>query len=255
MAKAKFSGKAGIWISGINPVRAALQSANIVIEEMVFSRTDQKIQQLLGLGRARNISIRQEHRDTLTMRVGHSHHQGVALRGAEFHYLSMEDMLQQPLDSLEPVVILDSIQDPQNFGALLRSACFLGAKAVIIPKDRAAQVTSTVVKVSAGATAYLPVARVTNLVSGLQRLKEKGLWIIGLDLEAGQSLYAADLTVPLGLVVGNEQKGIRPLVRKNCDLLLQIPAMGPLQSLNAATAGAVALAELQRQRMAVGRQR
>lgn len=224
-----------------------------MIEEMVFSRTDRKIQELLELGRTRNISIRQEKRDTLTMLVGHSHHQGVALRGAEYPYTSMEEFLQQPLVTLGPIVILDSIQDPQNFGALLRSACFLGARAVVITKDRAAQVTSTVAKVSAGATAYIPVVRVTNLVTGLQRLKEKGLWIIGLDLEARQHLYDADLTVPLGLVVGNEQKGIRPLVRKNCDLLLQIPAVGPLQSLNAATAGAVALAEIQRQRMAAGR--
>ena len=250
MAKTKFSDKSGIWISGINPARSALQSGNIVIEEMVFSRSDQKIQELLQLCRKRNVSSRQEKRDTLTMLVGHSHHQGVALRGAEYPYISMEEVLQQSLDTLDPIVILDSIQDPQNFGALLRSACFLGARVVVITKDRAAQVTSTVAKVSAGATAYISVMRVTNLVAALQRLKEKGLWIVGLDLEARQRLYDADLTVPLGLVVGNEQKGIRPLVRKNCDLLLQIPAIGPLQSLNAATAGAVALAEVQRQRAA-----
>ncbi|MDY0039852.1 MAG: 23S rRNA (guanosine(2251)-2'-O)-methyltransferase RlmB [Desulforhabdus sp.] len=254
MVKVKSSDRTAIWISGIIPVKAALRSGNISIDEMVFSRTDRKTEELLSLSRARNLLARQESRDALTLLVGHSHHQGVALRGAEFPYLSMEDVLMQPLDSVEPMVILDSVQDPQNFGALLRSACFFGAKSAVIAKDRAAQVTATVVKVSAGATAYLPVVRVTNLVAALQRLKEKGLWIVGLDLEAGKQLYDADLTVPLGVVVGNEQKGIRPLVRKNCDLLLQIPARGPLQSLNAATAGAVALAEIQRQRAAtIGR--
>jgi len=248
MKQSKSYPKKKIWISGINPVRAALQSGNTAIEEMVCGRTDQKTERLVELGRAKNIHIRHESRNVLSTLVGHSHHQGVALLVAEFPYTSFEEILSRPIKVLEPLLILDSVQDPQNLGALLRSACFLGAKSIIIPKDRAAQITDSVIKVSAGATAYLPIVRVTNIVTSLQQLKNKGLWIVGLDLEAERTLYELDLSVPLCLVVGNEQKGIRQLVRKTCDLLAKISPKGPLQSLNAATAGAVALAEVQRQR-------
>lgn len=237
----------------MNPVRAALRSGRISIERMLLCKRDRKVQELVDLARNRNIPIQQESRDDLTTLLGHSHHQGVALLGAEYPYLSIEEILQSSLDDLDPLLILDSIQDPQNFGALLRSACFLGMKAVVVPKDRAARVTGTVARVSAGATAYIPVVRVTNLSSTLQQLRDKGLWIVGLDVEASQDLFEADLAVPTGLVVGNEHKGIRPLVRKSCDLLVGIPAMGSLQSLNAAAAGAIAMAEVRRQRMAAAR--
>lgn len=248
MRQSKSHSKKSLWISGINPVEAALQSENIAIEEMICGRTDQRTEKLIALGRAKNIQIRHEGRNVLSTIVGHPHHQGIALLAAEFPYTSFDEMISRPTEALEPVVVLDSVQDPQNLGAILRSACFLGAKTVIFPKDRAAQITSAVIRVSAGATAYLPIVRVTNIVACLQELKSKGLWIVGLDLEAEQTLYEIDLSVPLALVVGNEQKGIRQLVRKTCDLLVKISPSGPLQSLNAATAGAIALAEVQRQR-------
>jgi 23S rRNA (guanosine2251-2'-O)-methyltransferase len=119
---------------------------------------------------------------------------------------------------------------------------------VVLPRDRAAQVTGTVVRVAAGGTSHVPVFQVTNLVRAMEMLKGSGLWIAGLDVQGSVGLYDADLTSPMALVIGNEQKGLRPLVRRQCDLLLHIPARGAIDSLNAATAGAVALAELQRQR-------
>jgi 23S rRNA (guanosine2251-2'-O)-methyltransferase len=131
---------------------------------------------------------------------------------------------------------------------MLRSGCCLGAKGVVVPKDRAAAVTGAVIKVAAGAASLIPVAQVTNLVRTIKKVKDAGLWVVGLDLQGHQSLHDADLSMPIGLVVGNEHKGLRPLVREHCDLLLHIPAYGPLQSLNAATAAAIALAEIQRQR-------
>jgi 23S rRNA (guanosine2251-2'-O)-methyltransferase len=136
---------------------------------------------------------------------------------------------------------------------MIRSASFLGAKGLIVPRDRSARISATVIKVASGATVYLPIIQVTNLAQALERLKKSGLWIVGLDVEGKQSLYEADLSMPLGLVVGNEQKGLRPLIRKLCDFLVRIPSGGPLQSLNAATAGAIALAEVQRQRGAFNR--
>jgi 23S rRNA (guanosine2251-2'-O)-methyltransferase len=124
----------------------------------------------------------------------------------------------------------------------------LGAKGVLLPRDRAAQVTETVVRIAAGGTSHVPLVQVTNLVRAMEALKDSGLWIAGLDIQGEVRIHDADLTVPLAMVVGNEQKGLRPLVRRECDLLVHIPAHGPIDSLNAATAGAVALAELQRQR-------
>jgi 23S rRNA (guanosine2251-2'-O)-methyltransferase len=150
---------------------------------------------------------------------------------------------------------LDSIQDPQNLGAILRSACFLGAKGVVIPMDRSAPVTAAVIKIAAGATSYIPVARVTNLVRTLKQLKKAGYWVAGLEVASEKTIYEADLAEPLCLVIGNEQKGIRPLVKSECDLLVRIPATGPLQSLNAAAAAAIGLAEVQRRRLAATKDR
>jgi 23S rRNA (guanosine2251-2'-O)-methyltransferase len=120
---------------------------------------------------------------------------------------------------------------------------------VIIPKDRSARVTAAVIKIAAGATGYVPVARVTNIARALKQLKSAGYWVVGLEAGAGKNSYEADLTVALCLVIGNEQKGIRPLVKSECDLLVKIPAAAPLDSLNAASAATVALYEVLRQRL------
>jgi 23S rRNA (guanosine2251-2'-O)-methyltransferase len=239
-----------LWICGINPVREALQGDIAVLETLLLARRpdDDRAIAIERDARAARIPIQHLDRETLTELVGHAHHQGVALRCQGFPYADADTFLKHNAEELSPLVVLDSIQDPQNLGAILRSACFLGARGVILPKDRAAAVTSTVLKVAAGAASHLPIARVTNLVRTLETLKEAGLWVVGLELKSGHSLYDADLTVPLALVVGNEHKGLRPLVREHCDLLLHIPAHGALQSLNAATAAAIALAEIQRQR-------
>lgn len=246
--KNKFPKATGLWITGINPVKVALQAGNPGMQELLIARVDARSEELIESARRQGVPMRRTTREELTAVVGHMHHQGVALRASEYSYTALESILAHPLQQREPLVILDSIQDPQNLGAILRSACFLGAAALIIPKDRSASVTSTVIKVAAGATAHVPVVQVTNLARTLDMLKQAGLWIVGLAVQGSQPLYEADLSVPLGLVVGNEQKGIRPLLRKHCDLLVQIPNHGPLQSLNAATASAIALAEIQRQR-------
>jgi 23S rRNA (guanosine2251-2'-O)-methyltransferase len=135
---------------------------------------------------------------------------------------------------------------------MLRSACFLGARGVIIPKDRSASVSATVIKIAVGATVYVPVARVTNLARALKQLKSAGYWVAGLEVKGSKRSYEADFTVPLCLVIGNEQKGLRPLIRSECDLLVQIPPAGPLDSLNAASAATVVLYEVLRQRLILG---
>ncbi len=238
-----------IWISGVNPVREALRAKNIAVAELLLSRSDSRGQELEELAQERGIPVTRSSGQRIAGLAGHTHHQGVTLRISEFPYTDFEDLLQRPLAERDPLLVLDGIQDPQNLGAVLRSACFLGAKAVIIPKDRSAHVTAVVIKRAAGATAYVPVARVTNITRTLKALKSAGYWVTGLEVEGSRNLYDADFTVPLCLVIGNEQKGMRPLVRSECDLLVRIPAAGPLDSLNAASAATLALYEVLRQRL------
>jgi 23S rRNA (guanosine2251-2'-O)-methyltransferase len=239
-----------IWISGVNPVRETLLAGELAAGELVLSRSDSRGQEIEELAAKRGIPVtRAAARDRIAELTGHAHHQGVALRISEFPYAELENLLEKPLAEREPLLVLDSIQDPQNLGAILRSACFLGAKGVIIPKDRSARVTATVIKIAAGATGYVPIARVTNIARALRQFKSTGYWVAGLEAGAARNSYEADLTVALCLVIGNEQKGIRPLVKSECDLLVKIPAAGPLDSLNAASAATVALYEVLRQRL------
>jgi 23S rRNA (guanosine2251-2'-O)-methyltransferase len=238
-----------IWISGVNPVREVLLCEKIQPGELVLSRTDSRGRELEELAEKRRVRFTRSLNETISELAGHSHHQGAALKVAEFPYTELEDILEKPLIERDPLLVLDSIQDPQNLGAILRSACFLGAKGVIIPKDRSASVTATVIRISAGGAGYVPVVRVTNIARTLMLIKSAGYWTAGLEAMGGKNLYEADLTVPLCLVIGNEQKGIRPLIRKECDILVRIPAAGPLDSLNAASAATVALYEVLRSRL------
>jgi 23S rRNA (guanosine2251-2'-O)-methyltransferase len=145
-------------------------------------------------------------------------------------------------------LILDGIQDPQNLGALVRTACAAGAHGVITLKDRAAPVTGAVYKASAGAVEHIPVVSVVNIAHAIDFLKARGAWIAGTSADSRQNLYELDGTVDLALVIGSEGKGIRPLVAKKCDFLVRIPLRGSIPSLNASAAGAIALYEIIRQR-------
>ena len=144
--------------------------------------------------------------------------------------------------------MLDNIQDPRNLGAIIRTALCVGIQGVIVPKDRSAPPTPAVSKASAGALEHIRLARVTNLVQTIKHCKTSGLWIMGLHKDAAQSIYAADMSGSIVLVIGGEQKGIRRLVKKNCDFLVSIPQQGEFNSLNASVAAAVAMYEAFRQR-------
>ncbi len=239
-----------MWISGIHPARESLLARSSFIREMRVARDDRRVAELVETAMKLGISIRHERRDALTALLGHAHHQGIALHMTEFPYASLESLFDRPSGEHEPLVILDCIQDPRNLGAVLRCACFLGAAGVVSPRDRSARMTDAVMKAAAGAASYLPIVQVTNLVRTIEDLKGRGFWTAGLEVEGGKSIYDADLDAPLALVVGNEQKGLRPLVRRQCDFLVRIPASGPVQSLNAAAACAIALSEVQRRRIA-----
>jgi len=149
------------------------------------------------------------------------------------------------------ILVLDSIQDPRNLGALVRTANVCGAHGVIIPRDRAARITPIVVKASAGATALTPVARVTNIASTLERLKEEGIWILGAEAQAETPFFQQDMTMDLAMVIGSEGRGIRPLVLSKCDLTVSIPMRGQIPSLNASVAAGILLYEVIRQRLMI----
>ena len=177
-------------------------------------------------------------------------HQGVAALSAAYDYCEVDDILKKAEEKGEPpfVIILDGIEDPHNLGAIIRTANLSGAHGVIIRADRAVGLTATVAKASAGAINYTPVAKVTNISDTLRRLKEKGLWFVCADMD-GETVYDLDLTGPIGLVIGNEGKGVSPLVRKNCDYTASIPMKGDIDSLNASVAAGVFAFETVRQRL------
>ena len=177
-------------------------------------------------------------------------HQGVIAYIAAFEYATVDDILKKAEDKGEPpfVVILDDIEDPHYLGAIIRTANLAGAHGVIIPKHRAAGLTATAVKASAGAVSYTPVAKVTNISKTIEELKDKGLWFVCADM-GGTTMYDLDLKGPIGLVVGNEGKGVSRLVKEKCDFIASIPMFGDIDSLNASVATGVLAYEIVRQRM------
>lgn len=177
-------------------------------------------------------------------------HQGVIAYGAAYEYGEVEDMLALAQEKGEDpfLFVLDNIEDPHNLGAIIRTANLAGAHGVIIPKRRAAGLTATVAKTSAGALNYTPVAKVTNLSKTMEDLKEKGLWFVCADM-GGESMYRLNLTGPIGLVIGSEGEGVGRLVREKCDFVAGIPMKGDIDSLNASVAAGVLAYEIVRQRL------
>ena len=177
-------------------------------------------------------------------------HQGVVAVLSAFAYSTIDDMfaLAEKKGETPFFFILDGIEDPHNLGAIIRTANLAGAHGVILPKRRAAGLTATVVKASAGAIHYTPVAKVTNIVSTIEQLKEKGMWFVCADMD-GELMYRQNLTGPIGLVIGNEGKGVSRLVKEHCDVISSIPMKGDIDSLNASVAAGVLAYEIVRQRM------
>lgn len=177
-------------------------------------------------------------------------HQGIAAAYTEYKYYDVEDILEEAQAKNEPalVVILDKIEDPQNLGAMIRTAECMGANGVIIARRNACAITDTVEKVAAGACSYVKVARVANITETIKKLKNNGLWIYGLDMDGEANIYDYDLTGSVGIVIGNEGQGISRLVKENCDAILKIPMYGKINSLNASASMAMTTYEICRQK-------
>jgi 23S rRNA (guanosine2251-2'-O)-methyltransferase len=195
-------------------------------------------------------SMKKMSRAALNKLAGSPFHQGIAARVSPFPVVDISDILKHPAGKGEEpfLLLVDNITDPQNLGALIRTGICAGIHGVIIPKDRSSPPTPAVSKASAGALEYANFARVSNMAACIKILKQSGIWVIGLDPAAENSLFSTDLTGSLAVVVGGEGKGIRPLVKKHCDDLVSIPNKGRVDSLNAAVAGGIAMYEALRQR-------
>ncbi len=253
MADSDRKNAGGRYVFGVNPVLEVLRARADQVEK-IFVAEGQVAQKSAAeiFSRARDAGVRVEKvsRERLASLADGGVHQGVVAEVREFEYAEIEDLLEAAEASGRPalIVVLDEVQDPQNLGAIIRSAHALGAHGVVIAKDRAANVTGAVAKASAGAIEYCPVARVTNLSRALEQLKEKGLWIAAADPAGDQPLWSARLDGPMALVVGSEGPGIRKGVLEHCDLRVQIPMSGEVASLNASVSAALLLYEACRQR-------
>ena len=183
--------------------------------------------------------------------ANNKNYQGVIAFVPPFSYCEIEDILECAKEKNEDpfVLILDGIEDPHNLGAIIRTAETAGMHGIIIPKRRSASVNSTVSKVSSGAVEYMKIARVTNITDAIDKLKKEGLWICGTDINTDKYYYNQDLTGPIGIVIGNEGKGISDKVKKNCDFLVKIPMRGKVTSLNASVSTGIIIYEALKQRL------
>ena len=238
-----------IWIYGVNPVSEALRSGRCRITEILLAqgRSPAALEAIITKAQSKKIPVRTTERAQLDSLTKNAPHQGVVAMIEQFDYADLDSVLNDGKGN-PFLLILDGVEDPRNLGALIRTADACGVWGVIIPKDRAAGITPAVVKGSAGAIFHIPVVRVTNIPSTLREIKERNIWVAGAAADAQTTLYQHDLTIPLAVVIGGEGRGVRPLVKRTCDLLVSIPMRGQVNSLNASVAGSIILYECLRQR-------
>jgi 23S rRNA (guanosine2251-2'-O)-methyltransferase len=242
-------------IYGIHPVLECLKTDSRAIERIYLSQGvgGRGLQEIIDLARSKGVSIKFEPRFALDRKTGNAVHQGVVAVCGTCGYVDLEDILDY-LGQAALLVLLDSVEDPRNLGAILRSCAFFGVDGIIIPKDKAAGLSPTVAKTAEGALEHLRIARVTNLARTIDDLKKKGIWVVG--IESGQEILCdqVDFDVPIALVFGNEGQGLRRLTREKCDVLASIPSIGLIHSLNVSVAAGIALYEVARTRRIRGRQ-
>jgi 23S rRNA (guanosine2251-2'-O)-methyltransferase len=242
----------GDLLYGVHPLCEALKAGRRKIKGLYVSksRTTGGVGALLGLANAKGIPVQYKDVNYFKARLGNAVHQGVAAHVDALPLADEKAILNKAeRENERPLVLaLDGVVDPQNLGSLVRTALAMGVHGIIIPKARAAPLSPTVSKASAGAMEHTLFARVSNLVSALKRMKKSGLWVAGACAASGQPVNEAALDVGLVLVIGGEGKGIRPLVRSTCDYLVSVPQKTVVNSLNAAVAGAMVMYEIMRQR-------
>ncbi|MCA0151210.1 MULTISPECIES: 23S rRNA (guanosine(2251)-2'-O)-methyltransferase RlmB [Rossellomorea] len=242
------------FIGGRNPVIEALKSGRD-INKIWIAEGSQKgsIQQIVGLAKESNVMVQYVPKKKIEQMVSENH-QGVVASVAAYQYAELDDLFQKAEQKGEDpfILILDELEDPHNLGSIMRTADAAGAHGIIIPKRRAVGLTSTVAKASTGAIEHIPVARVTNLSRAVDELKERGVWIAGTDAKGKQDFRQLDGTLPIGLIIGSEGKGMSRILRDKCDFLVQLPMIGHVTSLNASVAASILMYEVYRKRHPLG---
>ncbi len=238
------------YLEGKNAVREAL-AAGTPLQRVWFLKNDEKgaLVSLKKQVREKGIPFKETDRAALDRISKTGHHQGVIAQAAAVSFSSLEDVFANAEKKGEDpfLILLDGIEDPHNFGAIIRTAEALGAHGVVIAKDRSAPLSEVVMRASAGALHYLPIVRVTNLAQTIEQLKKRSLWFVCADMD-GTPADQLSLTGPIGLIIGNEGKGVSRLVRERCDFVASIPMRGQVSSLNASVAAGILTAEIDRQR-------
>lgn len=240
-----------VW--GRNPVLSLLRAGGRRVDEVaVLAGAAGPLGEIVALARRSGVKVSFRTREQLTAIAGSPDHQGVVARVAAASYVDLDEILSIPGDRREPALLiaLDQVQDPRNLGAVLRTADAFGVHGVVVAKHHQVGLTGAAARTAMGALESVPVARETNLVAALERVKAAGVWVFGAVASGGTPVWRVDLTGPVCLVLGSEGEGLRTLVRNTCDTLVTIPAAGHVGSLNVAAAGAILCYEVLRQRTA-----
>ncbi|HEV3483690.1 MAG TPA: 23S rRNA (guanosine(2251)-2'-O)-methyltransferase RlmB [Candidatus Acidoferrales bacterium] len=240
------------WMTGFHAVEEALVAGR-PLDRIVIARGrhGDRVEAIVRLAKSHGVPVRFEERQQVDRLAGTREHQGIAALAAAKPAIELEDLLHAK-NAHGLLVLLDGIEDPHNLGAIVRTSLAAGAQGVVIPERRAAGLSDTVERASAGALAHLPVARVKNLVRAMEEIKEAGYWLVGLDERAEKNHTEVDLKGSVGIVLGREGEGLHELTRKRCDFLVSLPTTGPVRSLNVSVAAGVMLFEAVRQRRALG---
>lgn len=237
-------------IEGRNAVTEAFRAGRPIDKLFVLDGCqDGPVRTILREAKKQDTIVQFVSKERLDQMSGTGKHQGVVAFAAAYEYARIEDMLERARQKGEDpfLILLDGVEDPHNLGAVIRTANLAGAHGVIIPKRRAAGLTATVAKTSAGAVNYTPVAKVTNLAKTIEELKDKGIWFVCADMD-GETMYDLNLTGPIALVIGGEGEGVSRLVKEKCDYIASVPTRGDIDSLNASVAAGVMAFEIVRQR-------
>ena len=235
---------------GIHAVQEALRARSRSLDhlEVARERHDQRLQAVIDLARQNGVALRFAPREQLDRLARSKSHQGVVAVVANKTYSELDEVLSHKTGEHNLVIVLDGVEDPHNLGALIRTADGAGADGVVIPERRAAAVNATVSKASAGASEHVRISRVVNLARALGELKERNIWIVGLDERGNKSYDQINYNMNCAIVLGAEGHGLHDLIRKKCDYLVSIPMLGRVPSLNVSVAGAVVMYEVARQR-------
>jgi len=240
------------YIYGLNAVSEAIKARGRAFQwvGLAKERHDLRLQRIIEECRKLGVPVRFLQRTELDRMAGNAAHQGVVAVTSAKQYSGLDDVIDAKRGMYSLIVVLDGVEDPHNLGAILRTADAAGADGVVIPERRATAVTGTVTKTSAGASEHLPIAKVTNIARSVEELKERNIWVVGLDERGTQTYDSLDYNMDCAMVLGAEGKGVHDLVARKCDFLVSIPMLGKVSSLNVSVAAGVVLYEIVRQRRA-----